>query len=102
MIRTLLILALVIWVLILLGRWVSRILAPVREIRRAVHQAREQASNGATTTSRRPPERLVPCARCGTRVPASRALHGTASDLVYCSERCRDTASSRASIQAAG
>lgn len=101
MIRTLLIVALVVWALILLGRWVARVLAPVREIRRAVQQAREQAT-GAATSSHRPPERLLACALCGTRVPASRALHGVTDELVYCSERCRDAATSRASIQAAG
>ncbi|HEV7503369.1 MAG TPA: hypothetical protein VGS07_00485 [Thermoanaerobaculia bacterium] len=34
------------------------------------------------------PEILLPCAACGTFVPASRALKGKAM-AVYCSEACR-------------
>lgn len=35
-------------------------------------------------------ERLVPCAHCGTLVPASRAL--SADGASWCSPRCRDAA----------
>jgi len=35
-----------------------------------------------------PPEILLPCAACGTFVPASRALKGNGV-AVYCSEACR-------------
>jgi hypothetical protein len=34
------------------------------------------------------PEILLPCAACGTFVPASRALAGKGAE-VYCSEECR-------------
>ncbi|HEV7786794.1 MAG TPA: PP0621 family protein [Thermoanaerobaculia bacterium] len=34
------------------------------------------------------PEILLPCAACGTFVPASRALAGKGAE-VYCSEKCR-------------
>jgi len=38
---------------------------------------------------KQPPEELVACSRCGTYVPARRAL--TAGDgAVYCSTSCRD------------
>ncbi|HSS52337.1 MAG TPA: PP0621 family protein [Thermoanaerobaculia bacterium] len=37
------------------------------------------------------PEILLPCAVCGTFVPASRALAGRGAE-VYCSEACRSSA----------
>jgi len=39
-------------------------------------------------TPRAAPEVLLPCAACGTFVPASRALAGKGT-AVYCSEACR-------------
>jgi hypothetical protein len=37
-------------------------------------------------------ETLVPCAACGTYVPASRALRASRGDAVFCSEECRRSA----------
>lgn len=37
-------------------------------------------------------ETLVPCAACGTYVPASRALKAGRGDAVFCSEECRRSA----------
>lgn len=101
MIRTLLILALAVWFLILLGRWIARILAPVQEIRRAVRDAREQAA-GAPNRRDAAVEKLVPCAHCGTRVPSSRALAAGSGRLVFCSEACRDAFVPAASARVAG
>ncbi|HEX4965234.1 MAG TPA: PP0621 family protein [Thermoanaerobaculia bacterium] len=40
------------------------------------------------------PEILLPCAACGTFVPASRALAGKGTE-VFCSEGCRSAAPRR-------
>jgi hypothetical protein len=100
-IRTLLIAALVIWCLILVGRWIGRVLAPVQELRRAVKQARDQAQHSAARPQEAT-ERLVACARCGTRVPASRALPASSGEFVFCSESCRNHFMPSASAPAAG
>jgi hypothetical protein len=39
------------------------------------------------------PETLLPCAACGTFVPASRALVGKGAE-VFCSEACRSSVAS--------
>lgn len=50
---------------------------------------------GPPTVPKAPPPRaavaeiLVPCAACGTYVPASRALKASRGDAVFCSEECR-------------
>jgi hypothetical protein len=45
-------------------------------------------SAGRSAVAPSAPEILLPCAACGTFVPASRALAGTGAE-VYCSEECR-------------
>ncbi|MGH9379125.1 MAG: PP0621 family protein [Thermoanaerobaculia bacterium] len=75
--------------LIAIGVLVSRLkpyLRGAREVFRAFQgsaPSRPSASGSAKT------ERLVACAACGTRVPASRALSAGGA-AVFCSPACRD------------
>lgn len=81
--------------LIAIGVLVSRLkpyLRGAREIFRAFQgsaPARPSGPGSART------ERLVACAACGTRVPASRAL-GTGGAAVFCSPACQELGASDA------
>lgn len=92
MIRLLILLAIAIWLLMVAGRWILRLLAPFRDARRAFQQAYEQSNGPTQTAGPTTVERLIPCAVCGTRIPASRALRLPSLNGAYCSPACRDAA----------
>ena len=78
------------------------VLYVVWRILNLVGRRMQRSSQGADAFSRfrrrepdrsagQPPqgEKLIPCQRCGTLLPASRALPGPGG-AVYCSDTCRD------------
>ncbi len=87
--RRLLVLVLVLYlvwrVLNIVGRRLEQRSREITEEGLAGRGSRRRAATGGGEQ-----ERLLPCARCGTLVPASRAL--TSGDASYCSPECRDGA----------
>lgn len=82
---------LLIVIIVLYAVW--RVLTIVgRRLRRSSSGAESFSRfSGRRASPRTEPERLIPCDRCGTLLPASRTLPGPGSHH-YCSEACRDRA----------
>lgn len=79
------VLALLLYILwMAVGNFMQRLKAAVSSGALQPPQTRAVRSAPAPT----PPEILLPCAACGTFVPASRALAGKGTE-VYCSEACQ-------------
>ncbi len=77
----------VVWrVLSIVGRRMERSSRGASRFSRFDHRGPGGVGNG-----RPQGEKLVPCQRCGTLLPASRALPGTRGAF-YCSDDCRDLA----------
>jgi hypothetical protein len=87
----LLVLALLLYILwMAVGSFMERLKAAVSSGALQTPQPRAVRSTAAAPA----PEILLPCAACGTFVPASRALAGKEA-AVYCSEACREAHSQR-------
>jgi hypothetical protein len=92
MLRLLVLVALAILVWLLLEAFLRRLRTALRDV------ARRAQTGPGPGGAPRSLDRLVPCAACGVRVPARRALTAPGHpDRLYCSEECRRAAARAAS-----
>jgi hypothetical protein len=69
--------------------WIA-LTALLNAARRVAAPPRSGRPPAAPPGAGRTAERLVACARCGVRVPESRALVAARGGPVFCSPECRD------------